>query len=416
MTDIKTLSRRGFITAGTAAALGGFAVRSAQATPLEIPQWSRVNGPGVAESPYGLPSSFEKDVVRRWLDWMQPARETSISFTPLQDLSGTITPNGLFFERHHAGVPEIDPQAHKLAVHGLVETPLVFSVEELKRFPCENRVHFVECAGNTGLEWKRANVNAVQYSHGMLSNAEWTGVPLKHVLNQCGLKADAKWLLAESADGSGYNRSIPLDKALDDALIAYAQNGEALRPEQGYPLRLLLPGWEGSTNIKWLRRIEVGDQPWHTREETARYSDLLDDGTSRQFTFVQDIKSVITHPCPENPLSLDTTGPTPIRGLAWSGRGKVKAVDVSADGGKTWAAARLVGAVRAKALTAFEFDWQWTGAETIVLSRAIDETDDIQPTIEQLRTQRGDNGIYHNNQIMSWRINTDGSVTNVQLD
>lgn len=408
-----SFSRRGFLTGAGATTLGAFAVRTADAAPLEVPEWSRVLGRGVADQPYGLPSTFESDVVRRWLEWMQPARETSVGFTPLQDLTGTITPNGLFFERHHAGVPDIDPTQHRLAVHGLVERAMTFGVDDLKRFPCDSRVHFIECAGNTGLEWKRAQVNAVQYTHGMISNAEWTGVPLKTVLERCGIKASAQWLLAESADGSGYNRSIPLDKALDDALIAYAQNGEALRPEQGYPLRLVLPGWEGSTNIKWLRRIEVGDQPWHTREETARYSDLLDDGTARQFTYVQDVKSVITHPCPENALA--TKGENPIRGLAWSGRGKIEAVDVSVDGGITWKTARLVGSVKAKALTAFELDWTWDGGEHLLQSRAIDETGEVQPTIEQLRAVRGDNGIYHNNQITTWRVDTDGSITNVQM-
>jgi sulfane dehydrogenase subunit SoxC len=275
-------------------------------------------------------------------------------------------------------------------------------------------VHFIECAANTALEWKRAQVDSVQFSHGMLSACEWTGVHLRAVLDEAGLRGGAKWLLAESGDAAAYARSIPLEKALDDAIIAYAQNGEALRPEQGYPLRLVVPGWEGSTNIKWLRRLKIGDRPWHTREETARYSDLLENGQSWQFTFVQEAKSIITSPCPEAPLL--KKGEKVISGLAWSGQGRVSKVDISVDGGRTWRESRLQEPVLPKALTRFSMPWVWQGQEALLQSRVQDETGYVQPTIRQLRKARGDGSIYHNNMIMTWHVKASGEVQNVQVD
>jgi sulfane dehydrogenase subunit SoxC len=408
--------RRNFlrnIALGGGVGLAGLSGTS-NAADLTVPDWSRKLGPGVAETVYGQPSQHESRVIRKWLPWVQVARESSVSFTPLHKLSGTITPNGLFFERHHAGIPDIDPTRHSLALHGLVERPLVFSLQDLKRFPSVSAIHFIECAANTALEWKRAQANSLQFSHGMLSNCEWTGVPLKLLLQEAGLKPGAKWLLAESADASAYARSIPLEKALDDVIVAFAQNGEALRPEQGYPVRLVVPGWEGSTSIKWLRRLKIGDRPWHTREETARYSDLMADGRSRLFTFVQEAKSVITSPCPEAPLL--AKGMNAISGLAWSGRGRISGVDVSLDGGRNWQEAKLQGPVLPKALTRFSLPWIWDGKEALLQSRARDETGYVQPTIAMLRTQRGGNSIYHNNMIMTWQVKAGGEVQNVQLD
>jgi len=345
---------------------------------------------------------------------MQAARESSVSFAPLQDLTGTITPNGLFFERHHGGVPDINPDQHRLLLHGMVEQPLVFTLDEIKRLPSISRFYFVECAANTVLEWQQAQMNSLQFSHGMVSNCEWTGVPLKRLLDEAGVRSGATWLLAEGADAAAYARSIPLDKACEDALLAYAQNGEALRPEQGYPLRLILPGWEGSTNIKWLRRIKLGDKPWNTREETARYADLMDDGKARQFTFVQEAKSVITTPSPEKPLK--TLSYHTISGLAWSGRGRITHVDISFDGGQSWQEATLQGPVREKSLTRFSLPWDWNGAEALLQSRATDETGYVQPTIGQLRRVRGSHSIYHNNMITTWQVKATGEVENVQLD
>ncbi len=409
--------RRDFLRTGLAAGLGtaiaGVATPS-RGEELGIPEWSRKLGPGVADKAYGLPSRFEADVGRKWLPWLQVARESSVSFAPLHHLTGTVTPNGLFFERHHGGIPDVNPEKHHFVLHGMVERPLIFTVDEIKRFPSVSRFHFIECAANTTLEWKQAQMNSIQFSHGMVSNCEWTGVALKTLLEEVGVKDGAAWLLAESADAAAYARSIPLEKALDDAIVAYAQNGEALRPEQGYPLRLVLPGWEGSTNIKWLRRIKVGDKPWHTREETVRYSDLMENGKSRQFTFIQEAKSVITDPCPEKPLK--AKGHHTVSGLAWSGRGRVVRVDVSFDGGRNWRESDLHGPVRSKSLTRFTIPWAWNGEEALLQSRAVDETGYVQPTIGQLRKVRGENSIYHNNMIATWHVKPSGEVQSVQLD
>lgn len=405
-----------FLRNGLLGGLGAFALgktRFAEAAPLTLPEWSQHLGPGVGAEPYGKPSAFEKSVVRRILPWMRPTRESSVSFTPLQDLHGIITPGGLHFERHHAGVPQIDPARHVLVIHGMVDKPLKFSIADLKRFPAVSRIHFIECAGNGALEQHRALVNGVQFTHGMLSCSEWTGVPLKLLLNEVGVRKGAKWLLSEGADAAAMTRSFPLEKALDDAIVAYAQNGEMLRPEQGYPLRLLLPGWEGVANVKWLRRIEVGDRPWETREETDTYTDLLPSGKARQFTFIQEAKSVITSPCPERPMP--GKGRYVIEGLAWSGEGKIQRVDVSVDGGRNWTTARLREPVLDKALTRFELDWEWNGREALLQSRAIDETGYVQPSYKQLRAVRGVNSMYHNNAIQTWMVHANGEVENVQL-
>ena len=350
--DVRS-ERRGFLKAGlalTGLALGG---RSAVANPVEAPPadapWSQSIGAGVVDRPYGRPADREASVIRRNVPWLTASMESSVSFSPLQDLHGIITPNGLFFERHHAGRPDIDPAQHKLMIHGLVERPLLLTMKDILRFPQTTRIHFIECPANGGMNWRAAQMNSLQFSHGMVSCAEWTGVRLSTLLEEVGVKKEAKWAMVEGADGAHMNRSLPLDKCLDDCLIVYAQNGEALRPEQGYPLRLVVPGWEGNVNIKWLRRIKLGDKPWHSREETSKYTDLMPDGTSRGFTWLIDAKSVVTFPCPEKPL--DGPGLYEIRGLAWTGNGKVKRVDVSTDGGVNWQTARLHDPVLSKALT-----------------------------------------------------------------
>jgi len=411
--------RRAFLK--LAAAAGGAAlVRGAPASagegdaaPPGEPDWSLSLGPGVVEHPYGQPSEFEKDVIRRNVPWLTADRVSSVSFTPLQDLSGIVTPNGLFFERHHAGIPAVDPAEHRLLIHGLVERPLVLTMADIERFPATSRVHFIECPANGGMEWRAAQLNSLQFTHGMLGCAEWTGVKLSTLLEEVGLKRDAKWVLAEGSDGAHMVRSLPLEKCLDDCLVVYAQNGEALRPEQGYPLRLLVPGWEGNVNVKWLRRLKVGDQPWMSRWETAKYTDLMPDGTARGFTWVLDAKSVITFPCPEKPLR--GAGRYEIRGLAWTGNGTIRQVDVSLDGGVNWQHARLHEPVLPKALTRFSFDWRWDGKPALLESRAIDSTGYVQPTIAELRRVRGTNSVYHNNSIQTWQVKADGSVFDVQL-
>ena len=352
-------------------------------------------------------------MIRRNVPWLTATPESSVNFTPLHELDGFVTPNGLCFERHHGGVAEIDPADHRLMIHGLVEKPLLFTVADIKRFPQENRFHFLECAANGGMEWRGAQLNGVQYTHGMVHCVQYTGVPLKLLLQEAGLKTSGTWILAEGADSAGMSRSIPIEKALDDCLVAYSMNGERLRPEQGYPLRLVVPGWEGNMWIKWLRRIEVGDAAWYHREETSKYTDLLPDGRAYKFTWTMEAKSVITSPCPELPMT--DTGANVIKGLAWSGNGRIKRVDVSLDGGKNWRTARLHGPVLPKCLTRFTLDWAWDGKPVLLQSRCIDETGYVQPEIAALQKVRGVNSIYHNHAIQTWLVNESGEVENVRL-
>lgn len=386
---------------------------SPQNLPPNVPEWSKVLGPGVDSAPYGKPSDFERTVARRSVEWLTATRESSINFTPLYALDGFVTPNGLCFERHHGGVAEVDPEDQRLMLHGMVDKPLIFTMDDLKRFPRISKFHFLECAANGGMEWRGAQLNGVQYTHGMIHCVQWTGVPLKTLLNEAGLKGGAKWLHMEGGDSAGMNRSLPMEKALDDCLIAWSQNGERLRPEQGYPLRLIVPGYEGNMWVKWLRRIEVGDKPWHTREETSKYTDLLANGKARYFTWEMEAKSVLTNPCPEMPVK--HKGFNVASGLAWSGRGTIKRVDVSVDGGKNWRPARLEGPVMPKCLTRFYFDWDWDGKPALLQSRAMDDTGYVQPEMTALQKVRGVNSIYHNNAIQTWLINPTGEVENVRL-
>lgn len=360
--------------------------------------------PGEPSSPYGHRSSFEQ--AKRLV-------KTNRSRTPLERLHGIVTPSALHFERHHNGVPIIDPARHRLLIHGLVERPMVFNVADIMRFPAVSRLMFIECSGNSGSEWKKLKNKTAGAIHGLISTSEWTGVPLRILLQEVGVRQDATWMLAEGSDAAALTRSIPLETIVDEALVCYAQNGEALRPEQGYPLRLLLPGWEGNANVKWLRRLKLGTQPFMTREETSKYTDLMPDGTARQFTLVMDAKSVITYP--SSGQTIAQKGFVEIRGLAWSGRGRVNRVEVSTDGGKQWADAQLQGPVLPKCQTRFRLPWRWDGQETIIQSRCTDETGDIQSTRQALIQKRGTNSYYHYNGIQSWLIRSDGSVENVHV-
>ena len=418
MTDKNGATRRGFLKAGLAggAALAAGAAHAQGPDPAiaEVQPWNRQLGEGVDARPYGKPSSFEAHVRRRSVEWLTADPVSSVNFTPLHELDGILTPNGLCFERHHAGIAEIDPGQHRLMINGLVDTPLVFTLEDLKRFPRENRIHFLECAANSGMEWRGAQLNGCQYTHGMIHNVMYTGVRLKHILDEAGVKTSGSWLLAEGADASAMTRSIPIEKALDDCLVAFKMNGEALRPEQGYPLRLVVPGWEGNMWIKWLRRIEVGDQPWHHREETSKYTDLLPGGQARRFTWVMDAKSVITNPSPQAPIA-HGPGPTVISGVAWSGRGTIPRVDVTLDGGKSWAQARMDGPSLDKSLHRFYYEFNWDGSPLLLQSRAMDSTGYVQPTKAQLREFRGVESIYHNNGIQTWAVNENGEAENVEV-
>ncbi|CAN1723936.1 sulfane dehydrogenase subunit SoxC [Hyphomicrobium sp. 1Nfss2.1] len=419
-------SRRQFLKAagltGAAAAAGGSAALGqtltgvqpkAEELPPNVPDWSRYLGEGVADRPYGKPSKFEANVIRRDVEWLTASRQSSVNFTPWHQLDGILTPNGLCFERHHGGAPDVDPDAHRLMIHGLVDRQLMFSMSDIMRMPRVNRVHFLECAANSGMEWRGPQLNGCQFTHGMIHNVMYTGVPLKVLLNEAGLKPNAKWLLVEGGDASGMNRSLPLEKALDDCLVAFKMNGEALRPEQGYPLRLVVPGWEGNIWVKWLRRIEVGDMPWLAREETSKYTDLMADGRARRYTFFMDAKSVITNPSPQAPLK--HRGRNVLTGIAWSGRGAVTRVDVTLDGGKSWQEARIDGPIFERSVSRFYVDFDWQGEELLIQSRCHDSTGYLQPTKSELRKFRGVNSIYHNNGIQTWLVRANGETENVEI-
>jgi sulfane dehydrogenase subunit SoxC len=418
-------SRRGFLRSSFAAASAALASGTALAATdhpapdgdmsilQPLAHTTRLGNP-VAFTPYGQPSRHEANLKRRESPGLTQKRESSISFTPLQGLFGIITPSGLHFERHHAGWHDIDPNEHRLMINGLVSKAKVYTVGDLMRLPSVSRMHFIECGANTAMDWGGPAVPTVQYTHGMLSCCEFTGVPLSLLLEDCGIdKNKAKWLLAEGADGASLTRSIPIDRALDDAIVAWGMNGEMLRPENGYPLRLVVPGVQGVCWVKWLRRIEVGDAPYATREESTQYLDLMPDGMQRQYTIIQECKSVITSPSGGQRL-LDK-GFYNISGLAWSGRGKIARVDVSVDGGRNWKTARLESPLLPKCLTRFNIDWEWDGKPYILQSRAIDETGHVQPKIAALREVRGRRSVYHNNAIQSWQVSSAGEVMNVQV-
>ncbi len=371
---------------------------------------TKVPGRPIEDASYGSRAPFETELRRRP---MTPNEFTAWSMTPLEKSLGIITPSGLHFERFRNGVPAIAPERHLLYVHGLVDNPRRYSMVDLKRFPSVSRLHFIECNGNSASEWREATMKTVQFTHGLLSTSEWTGVPFSTIAREIGLQPGAAWVLAEGADGAVMTRSVPLDKMLTDAILAYGQNGEAIRPEQGYPLRLLLPGWEGNINVKWLRRLEISDKPFMTREEATGNADLMPNGKARRFTFELDAKSVITFPSGE--MKLPGPGFYEITGLAWSGRGKVARVDISTDGGQTWSIAALQEPVLPMCTTRFRAPWFWDGTPGVLQSRCVDETGYVQPTRKRLAEIRGYAYHYHNNGIQSWGVASDGTISNVYL-
>ena len=415
--------RRDFIrNAFAAAAVGAsgsaaLAQTAAEGDPniLKLPAHSTGLGQAVVTDGYGKPSKYEVNVQRRQSPGLTPTPQASVSFAPLQSLFGIVTPNGLHFERHHQGWWDIDPSKHRLMVNGLVKKPMVFTMDEIMRLPAVSRFHFIECGANTGMEWGNVAVPTCQYTHGMLSCGEFTGVPLISLLEMAGVDlVNGKFVLAEGADGSSMTRTIPMSLIRSgEVLVAYAQNGEMLRPENGYPLRLVVPGVQGVSWIKYLRRLEVGDQPYGSKDETLHYIDLMPNGQHRQYSSIQECKSVVTTPSGGQVL-LDK-GFYNITGLAWSGRGKVKRVDVSVDGGRNWRTARLETPVLSKCLTRFNLDWVWDGKAAIIQSRAMDDTGYVQPMNRQLREVRGARSIYHNNSIQSWLVQENGEVKNVQV-
>jgi sulfane dehydrogenase subunit SoxC len=405
-------ARRNFLRQGMAIAGGAAAGASlVRAEPLAIPESNKGMGKPIPPDDYGVPSKYEAHVRRRRSDVLKNRQNFSDwSMTPLQDQYGIVTPNGLIYERHHNGTPDIDPAKHKLVIHGMVRQPLEFTMSDLMRYPSVSKFYFMECSGNGLTDWLKASSTTVQQTHGLLSCAQWTGIPVSWLLNEAGIEPGAKWVLFEGADGAGHIRSMPLDKVLDDCLLAYAQNGEMLRAEQGYPLRLFVPGWEGNVSVKWLRRIKVGDQAWNARSETARYTDPMPDGKWRQFSFVMECKSVITRP--SGGMSIKP-GIQEIQGFAWSGNGKIKAVDVTTDGGKTWREAVLEEPVIDKCLTRFRYNWNWAGGPANIASRAVDSTGYVQPTVQDIAKVRAIVGfVQHHNGVFPWSVSASGEVKN----
>lgn len=408
------LNRRVFLRGGAlfagAAATSGLLGNVAHAAEFP-PPWR--TQPGRPFTPYGVPSRFEEG-VQRLMPQRPPGHPTpgaGASFTPLQLLQGIITPSGLHFERSHSGVPDIDPARHTLLVHGLVRQSLVFTMDALLRYPTVTRVCFLECTGNSLGGWTAPTpAGALGRMHGLLSCSEWTGIPLSVLLDEAGVDPKAKWILAEGIDASGMSRSIPMAKCMDDAILAIYQNGERIRPEQGYPLRLLLPGFEGNMSIKWIHRIKVTEGPTYTKDETSKYTDLLPDGRSLQFTFDMDVKSTISQPT--EGVTLQGPDLYEISGVAWSGAGRISRVDVSADGGKTWAEAALQEPVLPKALVRFRLPWRWDGRPAILQSRAKDERGLVQPTRSELVAARGIRSVNHYNGITSFHITNNGEVRN----
>ena len=369
--------------------------------------------PGAPLSGYGQRSANENH-VQRYISLTRGTTGAGNSRTPLEKLHGIITPNGLHFERHHSGIPDINPDNHQLLIHGLVERPLVFSMENLMKYPMVSRFQYIECSGNSrpNLASEASDLTCGEI-HGMISCCEWTGIPLSTLLAETGINPSAKWVLAEGADAAEMGRSIPIEKALDDTLIAIFQNGEAIRPENGYPLRILLPGYEGNISVKWLQRIKLSDVPLMTRDETSKYTDLQKNGTSEMFTLEMGVKSVIVSPSGKQQLG--PHGIYEIRGLAWSGTGTITRVEVSADGGASWTDALLTEPVMRKSLTQFRIPWEWNGQPAILMSRSYDDQGNRQPTRPEFIQNSGLQVNYHNNMIQSWQVNDQGQVQNVYV-
>ena len=410
------LERRSFLSSGLAAlgAVSGLALGSPGAAraagPPEVPP--SMQYPGSPFSGYGAPAKYESKVTRVLIRSQPGTTGSGASRSPLEALEGMVTPSGLHFERHHSGVPDIDPEQHRLLIHGMVKRPLIFTMDALMRYPMLSRIHFMECSGNSQVMYG-PNPPALRAGeiHGLVSCTEWTGVSLRMLLEEAGADPAAPWLLAEGADAAAMSRSVPMAKAMDDALIAFYQNGERLRPENGYPVRLFLPGYEGNMSVKWLRRIKVTSTPTMTKDETSRYTDLQADGKSLMFTYPMEVKSVITRPSPG--VALQGPGLYEVSGIAWSGSGTITKVEVSADGGQTWADAALSAPVLPRALTRFRIPWKWSGGPAIVKSRATDSTGEVQPTRDKLVAEHGTNVVFHYNAIQAWSIAPNGEVKNV---
>ena len=400
-----------FGASGAGLALSAGALGADQGLSFQIPTWSRQPGPGATA--YGSRSPFADNLQRLAAQPNPTYPGGGSSRSPLQDLQGTITPNSLHFERHHAGVPNIDPSQHMLVINGLVRQPLAFRYEDLLKYQMVSRIHFLECSGNSGALLRGEIGGSAQSLHGLVSCAEWTGVPLSTLLDEAGVLPEAAWVAAVGADAASMGRSIPLTKALDDVMVALYQNGEAVRPGQGYPMRLFCPGWEGNVSVKWLTQIKVTQEPAQFRDETSKYTDTLQDRSSYQFTFPMGTKSLITSPSGQ--MTLNQPGIYQVTGIAWSGRGSIRQVEVSADGGKTWAEAAIQGHQLDRALTRFTIPWEWDGGDAILQSRATDSRGNLQPTRDEVIASRGTLSFYHNPCIQSWQVEQTGEISNVYV-
>ena len=380
-------------------------------------EWGTKLGDMVTKNLYGMPSPYEHNNIRRTTDLLSSGdMYASVSMCPIHESQGIVTPNGLFFTRDHGGTAHVDPGKFRLMIHGKVKKEVVLTLDDLKKYPSESRIHFIECPANGSTGWRGPQFNNLQFMKGMMSSAEWTGVMLKTVLEDIGLEKDALWMLAEGSDNAGNPRTIPVEKAMDDAMLVWGQNGEALRPEQGYPLRLLVPGWEGNLNTKWLKRLEFSDKPWHSKEETSKYTMLQKSGKAIQYFWPNEVNSVITSPCPEKPWTHLKKGDlVEIEGLAWSGHGTIKHVDISFDGGDNWVEASLKGLVLPKSWTRFSYITKWTGKPLLLSSRAVDDVNNVQPTIDEETSVIGVESVYHRNAIVTWEVNTKGEVNNVHI-
>ena len=400
-----------FGASGAGLALSAGALGADQGLSFQIPTWSRQPGPGATA--YGARSPFADNLQRLAAQPNPTYPGGGSSRSPLQHLQGTITPNSLHFERHHAGVPNIDPSQHMLVINGLVRQPLAFRYEDLLKYQMVSRIHFLECSGNSGALLRGEIGGSAQSLHGLVSCAEWTGVPLSTLLDEAGVLPEAAWVAAVGADAASMGRSIPLTKALDDVMVALYQNGEAVRPGQGYPMRLFCPGWEGNVSVKWLTQIKVTQEPAQFRDETSKYTDTLQDRSSYQFTFPMGTKSLITSPSGQ--MTLNQPGIYQVTGIAWSGRGSIRQVEVSADGGKTWAEAAIQGHQLDRALTRFTIPWEWDGGDAILQSRATDSRGNLQPTRDEVIASRGTLSFYHNPCIQSWQVDQTGEISNVYV-
>ncbi len=384
---------------------------------MEEQPWATSWGDPVTKHRYGVPSPYEHNNTRRNMKLLQSGNwRASIAMCPIHESMGIITPNGLFFSRAHGGVTHIDPNEHRLMIHGLVEKPLVLTMDQLKRYPSVTRTHFIECPANGGPEWRGPQFNSIQFAKGMMSCAQWTGVYIKDILKDLGLKPNARWMLAEGGDSSHMGRTVPIDKVLDDAMIVWGQNGEALRPEQGYPIRLLVPGWEGNLCVKWLSRLEFASEPFYAKEETAKYTALKPSGKAIQHFYANEVNSIITSPCPEKPWTdLKKGDLVEIEGLAWSGHGTITAVDISFDGGKNFVEASLKGLVLPKCWTRFSYMYRYEGKPLLLQSRAMDDAGHVQPTIDEEVAAVGVESVYHRNAICTWEVTEKGEVNNVHI-